>query len=589
VYTERHSSGVPIDVTDSTSRRALFFLLAAFLLLAFHHPAPGSGVSARLDAAMALVDPGTLSIDAYHENTHDKTAVNGRYYSDKPPLPSFLGAPAFAIARAVARTAGGPPSFRVAGYAITALTVTLLSFLLLLAIERHLARLDADGPRLFAVAAYGLGTPAWPYAVLFFGHGFSAAFGFFAYALVVRGVREETRRGGTFAAAGAFAGLAILSEYPAALIAIFLALYVAVGTKRTGDVARFAAFAFALPAALLATYNTLAFGSPLHLGYASSFLPMYDEAMGRGLFGVTLPRPGVLPAILIGPSRGLFFLAPVLLLALPGLATMVRDRRLRREGVLIAAIAVGHLLFNAAYHQPGGGTCYGPRHLVAIVPFLIVPVYVHVARVGRAGRMLAALLAVIAIAITAASTAIEPLWQERIRHPLAEFIPALAAARDHLDIVGAGALPAFPASLAPAALALAVVVGLAFSDLFRAPRPANAAPRNAGPVLAAVLIVLTYAASVPLIRTDPGVLQQALGNHYSEKGKPAEAVAAYARAAGLRRDPYIHYYQARAYLALGRAADAAAAYRAALAIDPNFPEAARVRRLIEALDHVGDR
>jgi hypothetical protein len=39
----------------------------------------------RLDLLHALVVQGTVSIDAYHENTPDKAAYDGHYYSDKAP------------------------------------------------------------------------------------------------------------------------------------------------------------------------------------------------------------------------------------------------------------------------------------------------------------------------------------------------------------------------------------------------------------------------------------------------------------------------------------------------------------------------
>ena len=575
----------PTHVANPKNRRVLWGILLVFLFAYFHHPSPGSGVDARLDLAMALVDPGSLNIDAYRDNTHDMTEVGGHFYSDKPPLPSLLGAPVYAAARAAARLFGRALSFRAAGYAVTLATATLLSLAVLLLLFRHLAAYAPAGPRLFAVTACALGTLALPYAILFFSHAFAAFFCLAAFVFAFRRVRGEGGTGAV-ALAGLFAGLAILSEYPTGLIALFLLGYLLTRARRPAEIAAYLAPAFLLPAVALGVFNALSFGSPFHLGYAKPVLPMYGEAMSHGLFGVTLPSLRALGYLLFSPSRGLFFLAPVLLLAVPGLVMMIRDRAWRREGVLIAAIACGHLLFNAAYHQPGGGTSYGPRHLVPIVPFLIVPAYVFAASSGRAWRALAAFLAVVSVGITFAATAIEPLWQEVIRHPLAEFLPALAATRDQLDNLGMRAFPAFPWNLEPALVALVVVLALALADLFAAPA-GDARRRGAlAPACVGLLVVAAYAGSAAFVHTDPGVLQQALGNHYSGNGEYARAVAAYEQAAGLRNDPYIRYYQGRAYLALGLIPEAAASYREVLRIAPDFPEAERVRGLIGKLDDV---
>ena len=44
----------------------------------------------RFDLSAAIVDQGTLSIDAYASNTGDYALFNGRRYSDKAPGLSFF-------------------------------------------------------------------------------------------------------------------------------------------------------------------------------------------------------------------------------------------------------------------------------------------------------------------------------------------------------------------------------------------------------------------------------------------------------------------------------------------------------------------
>src|SRR5438876_530885 len=63
---------------------------------------------------------------------------------------------------------------------------------------------------------------------------------------------------------------------------------------------------------VLATYNTTAFGAPLHIGYASE-AGAFPE-LKTGFFGITYPKPDIIRELLVGQFRGLLPLAPVLAL-----------------------------------------------------------------------------------------------------------------------------------------------------------------------------------------------------------------------------------------------------------------------------------
>ena len=53
--------------------------------------------NARFDLSAAIVDQGTLSIDAYAPNTGDYALFNGHRYIDKAPGLSFLGVPVYFV------------------------------------------------------------------------------------------------------------------------------------------------------------------------------------------------------------------------------------------------------------------------------------------------------------------------------------------------------------------------------------------------------------------------------------------------------------------------------------------------------------
>ena len=567
-------------------RRALFFVLLALCFFYLHHPHPGSGVNARLDTTFALVENGTLSIDAYHGNTHDKTLVAGRFYSDKAPLLSFLAVPAYAAMRVVTRAAGTERTFRVKGYLVTALTVTLMSLLLIAVIYQHLLVYDQDGPRIFLVTVYALGTLAFPYSILFFNHQPAALLCFAAFVFAYRRVRNEGAGIRDTALAGLLGGLAILMEHPAGLIVIFLLGYLLTATRKPREVLAYLFLAFAVPAVLLGIYNQVAFGSPFHMGYDSPYLDLYADRMDRGWFGISVLSWSALRLVLLSPSRGLLFLSPILLLALPGLARMVRDPARRREGWLIVAVALGHVLFNASYHQPGGGACFGPRHLVVIIPFLMVPVYVLLADRRAVWGWSAAILGTVSVLIVTCATAVDPMIPERISNPLLEFMPLVAASGDQIDNLVLFAGIDSPWSLAPLAAMALALLALAIIDLGRgraSSEPAGSAWKRRLPAAIVAACLLGYALSTLIVKTDQGVLHQSFGNYYSARQDFAKAVEAYERAAALRDDPYIRYYQGRGFLKLGDGRRALEAYREVLRTAPDFPEREEVEALIEEL------
>src|SRR5438552_715283 len=74
-------------------------LLFCILLFsyAYVHQRTGWNQNSRLDLLHALFVHRTFQIDAYHENTGDKSYEAGHYYSDKAPGIVFLAIPAFLV------------------------------------------------------------------------------------------------------------------------------------------------------------------------------------------------------------------------------------------------------------------------------------------------------------------------------------------------------------------------------------------------------------------------------------------------------------------------------------------------------------
>jgi hypothetical protein len=211
------------------------------------------------------------------------------------------------------------------------------------------------------------GTPLFAYGLLFFAHALSAftLFGTFAllFSTEARGPRPEAWW------AGVLIGIAVLSEYPSAIPAAILVLC-ALPRLRVAGTLR--VIAGGLPfAILLGIYNKLAFGSVFTLSSAHEVDANIRELASRGLFGVGLPSPEYLMRLLLDPSKGLFVLSPVLLIALAGIRGAWKAMP-RPAFIALIATPLSILLTFAGYPNWFGGWTVGARYLVAAVPFLAV-------------------------------------------------------------------------------------------------------------------------------------------------------------------------------------------------------------------------
>ena len=90
-------------------KSALLIATVLFVSYAYFYAGGGWNQNSRFDLIRAIIEQGTLRIDAYHENTRDKAFFRGHYYSDKAPGLALLAVPIVAVARPVLRAAGVDP------------------------------------------------------------------------------------------------------------------------------------------------------------------------------------------------------------------------------------------------------------------------------------------------------------------------------------------------------------------------------------------------------------------------------------------------------------------------------------------------
>ena len=350
-------------------------MLFLLLLVCYGYFVPRSGrsdwaASARADLVLAVADRGVLHIDDYHENTGDKAFYEGHYYAVGSIGPSLLALPAYLAARPIIRQLDSPARRqRAALIVMTLAAVSIPSALLGVCVYALACRFTGrERWAFFAAVVYGLCTVAFPYSKALFQHQVSALGAFAGFYLIWRVVREDAAPWRLWAAGGLF-GLATVSEYPVVLCLAAIFLWAWMETKDRWGLQR--VIWGALPLLLLfAAYNLAIFDTPLPVGYR--YHVEYRDVHARGFMGITTPTWEAVYGVTLSPYRGLFFLSPVLLLALPGLVLLWRDRD-RRTAVLLAGVAAGFILYVGSYAYWSGGDAVGPRFLVPAVPFMVLP------------------------------------------------------------------------------------------------------------------------------------------------------------------------------------------------------------------------
>lgn len=445
--------------------------------------------NSRFDLTFAMVEEGSLTIDCCVENTGDYALFEGHTYTDKAPGLSFAAVPAYVLWKAIGavgldaaanRMASGAAvqgTLRPGGSGLradkmrfaTALTfATLVTVALPAALASGLmfhflaAFSTQRGYRIAVTFAYALATSAFAYSNAFYAHQFVAALLFTAFVLLFT-LTAGRLVAARLTAVGLLLGLALISEYPAVLIAGVLIGYALfrLHSETRVDLKQSAWLALGMLPPLLAAaaYHLAIFHTPWPVAYRYSAL--WQARHSVGFISISTPQLEALWGITFSPFRGLFFMSPVLLLSLWG-GWYLWQQRAHRPALLVSAAAVtAFLAFNSASVMWWGGFAVGPRYLLPAIPFLAWPLVGFLARHGSTtwGRGLFTALALVSIAITWSLTlAGQQFPEDSHRFPLLEYSwPLLQqgnVARNAGTVLGFSGW----ASLALLALAVALVV-----------------------------------------------------------------------------------------------------------------------------------
>ncbi|MBI3875768.1 MAG: hypothetical protein HY300_07380 [Verrucomicrobia bacterium] len=389
----------------------LLFLFLFFVYSYVHQGYGGGTSTSRVDLLFSLLVSGNVKIDAYHENTSDKSYYQGHYYSDKAPGTALLAAPGFAVGFTVANSRQMPveKQWLVCSWFATAGSCGLLGALGGVALFGWLRTWVSNKQALVTVLALSLGGPSFPYATMLYSHAIVIAL--LVTALLLLGVHwaepESPRRKAAEIGAGFACGLAIACEYSAGIAALAIP-FMAGGFARWG-LLRFIS-AMLVPLGLIPLYQYLSFGSPFTLTYLNEARFVKHHS---GFVGINFP-PKLENAytMLFSARRGLFYWTPFLLLALVGMKRLLRISA--RRFWVCYLVPLIHVTIMSGYWDVGAGLGLGSRLLSPIVPFLALPAALGLARFPRVGVA----LAILSILMTGLGTIVSALVSAGIYDPL---------------------------------------------------------------------------------------------------------------------------------------------------------------------------
>lgn len=420
----------------------------------------------RAYLTMAMVDEGTFAIDsgvARWGPTVDVSPSRGHQYSNKAPGSSMLAMPGYVLLKAVKAATGGAITIGEivwVGRVTTGVLPTLLFLVLLWRFWRRFA--PAEETRVALVVAYGLGTMAMTYSMLFMSHQLAAVLIGTAFVLSVKVVRGELGPR-WLVAVGLAAGAAPLCDYQAAFAGIPLGIYL--GFHLVGRAPRdwrglgLAVGGAAIPIAVLLVYHWRAFGSPLRTGYHAS--ETFAHFHQRGFLGLDGFRWDAFVGSTVAADNGLLFLSPFLALAGWGWVLMARRRMYWLLGVTFSVVAI-YIGFVSSIAFWRGGWQIGPRYIAAMIPFAMVPIAVAMSVADRRWWTRGIAWGLIAVAVVGygMTSAQFPYFPEKFDNPLFELTLRLYG--DGYAPYSAGWALGLRGALAyaPHLLALAVALGI---------------------------------------------------------------------------------------------------------------------------------
>lgn len=339
----------------------LFFLVTLFLSSWHLDQGHNDNTMARAASVASMVDRGTLEITPIQEVTGDKCLVNGRYFSDKAPLPSFVVLPFHWAAVKLGLVDPGAHDtltdglLRLGGFLCGSLPFALLITLAWKELRARRTALPLNAALLAALPLFG--SFLFVYSGSFYNHLPGALFAVLAARCAAREQHLAT---------GLWSGAAFLCDSVLLLLPALWTMQLLLDRRW-----RSAAWILAglVPGLLgMAAHNLAVTGDAL--AFPNAYAVNYSAMHQRYGFGTW--QPAAFTGMLFTDYRGLFFYMPFLVVGLWTLPRNMDGRTFLRDPfVLPAMLLIGVFLTHATWW---GGWTYGPRYIMAAATLLFIAI-----------------------------------------------------------------------------------------------------------------------------------------------------------------------------------------------------------------------
>ncbi|MCD6460565.1 hypothetical protein J7L67_07870 [bacterium] len=357
--------------------RKLFLVFSLFFCGVFfihRFPStPNPNEYSRIYQIRAIVETGHLYLDEIikrYGHLMDKSHYKNHFYSDKSFGLTLAALPVYAVYHSVFRL---PIDNERLKYFLSILCVSIANiifiyFLYAWYIENRAGRSFKE----ITLVAYMLGTIVFAYSALFYSHVAGAVTCAMAFMLIEKYAPDNDFM--FMPLLGLMLAMAVIIEFPLALICVWLMLYAGIYVWRQRKFKSVVLFfiCFTLPILVQLAVNYLSFGNPFSLGYANKSSVEQVFYHSHGLFGVGLPSWQSFFGIIFSPSRGLFYFSPFLIFVIPVLICLVKNYKTRLQGIIIIGILCTYTLFASSVFDWQAGWTVGPRYYLPVIPFMLI-------------------------------------------------------------------------------------------------------------------------------------------------------------------------------------------------------------------------
>jgi len=370
-------------------------LMAASLLMVIWNLQDSSlenaNTGSRYATIESLVDYGTFHIDkSRYLRTIDKYKAGDHYISSKPPTLPTVGAAVYWVykqltGKSIARYEGDvvrTVSFWTGGvcHILFLIFFYRLSRLLL---KRQLAVIVVMAAASFAYLGVG-------YATHINNHSTAAALGIVGLYFAVRIRRGTDVRAWHWLLSGLVLGILPAIDLPGMAISGAVFLYLFLHDRKKTLLLFLPALLPGVIVHLALTYSISGSFKPFYFNRELKTFKEFYFRKAAGIDGLREPKPLYAFNVLLG-HHGLFSMTPLYLFGLWELVRSIKARRFLPESLVMLATIVAFLAFFIMRTNNYGGWAVGMRHLVPIMPLLLLCFGLWVDRV-RMTRLLWALV-----------------------------------------------------------------------------------------------------------------------------------------------------------------------------------------------------